>query len=132
MNVDRYAPQVYAAFRVVFGFLFLLHGLQKFGMIGGIDGKGGMVAMGTMMGAAAVIETVGGLLIMIGLFTRPAAFIASGQMATAYFLAHQPNGGLPIQNMGELAVMFCFAFLYICVRGAGAFSADAAMGRQKA
>ena len=128
MIPERYAPTVYAAFRVVFGLMFLMHGLQKFGLFGeqgSVDGFGGM------MGAAKIIETLCGTLIALGLFTRPAAFLASGQMAVAYFTAHQPNGGLPIQNMGELAVLYCFAFLYIASRGGGMLSADAQMGRPK-
>ena len=103
-----------------------IHGLQKFGLVGGAD-----VGFTGMMGAAKVIETVCGTLIMLGLFTRPAAFLASGQMAVAYFTVHQPNGGLPIQNMGELAVLYCFAFLYIASRGGGVLSADAQRRRPK-
>ena len=126
MIPERHAPTVYAAFRIVFGLMYLMHGLQKFGLVGGTD-----VGFGGMMGAAKIIETVCGTLIALGLFTRPAAFLASGQMAVAYFVVHQPNGGLPIQNMGELAVLYCFAFLYIASRGGGMVSADAQMGRTK-
>jgi putative oxidoreductase len=126
MIPERYAPQVYALFRIVVGFLFIFHGLQKFGLLGGQA-----MPLASMMGVAAIIEAVGGLLVMIGLFTRPAAFIASGEMAVAYFMAHQPKGTWPIQNQGELAVLFCFAFLYIAARGAGLWSADAAMGRPR-
>lgn len=122
MIPERYAPQAYALFRIVSGFLFLQHGLQKlFGVLGGTA-----VPLPTQMGLAGIIETFGGLLIMIGLFTRPAAFIASGQMAAAYFLVHQPQGALPILNQGELATLFCFAFLYIAARGAGLYSIDTA------
>jgi putative oxidoreductase len=119
MIPERYAPQVYALFRIVFGFLFIFHGLQKFGVFGGQTPP-----LAGLMGVAAVIEAVGGLLVMIGLFTRPAAFIASGEMAAAYFMAHLPKGMLPIQNQGELAALFCFAFLYIATRGAGIWSVD--------
>jgi putative oxidoreductase len=77
------------------------------------------------LGVAGLLEVVLGALILIGLFTRLAAFVASGEMAAAYFMAHQPQGGLPIQNGGEPAVLFCFAFLYIASRGAGIWSADA-------
>ena len=126
MIPERYAPQVYALFRIVAGFLFIFHGLQKFGMFGGQA-----MPLASLMGVAAIIEVVGGLLIMIGLFTRPAAFIASGEMAAAYFMAHQPKGALPILNAGELAVLFCFAFLYIATRGAGIWSADATMRRAR-
>lgn len=119
MIPERYAPYVYTAFRFVTGFLFMFHGLQKFGLLGGQAQP-----IASMLGAAAIIEAGGGLLVAIGLFTRPAAFIASGEMAVAYFMAHQPKGTWPIQNQGELAVLFCFAFLYIATRGAGRYSVD--------
>jgi putative oxidoreductase len=120
MIPERYAPQTYALFRIVAGFLFMFHGLQKiFGMFGG------QVMLGNpMMAAAGFIELVGGVLIMIGLLTRVAAFIASGEMAVAYFMAHQPRGGMPIQNQGELAVLYCFIFLFIATRGGGRLSVD--------
>jgi putative oxidoreductase len=126
MIPERYATTVYALFRLVFGFLFLCHGLQKFGLIGGQA-----VPFEGMMGAAKVIEPICGTLIMLGLLTPVAAFIASGQMAVAYFTVHQPMGGFPIQNGGELAVLYCFAFLYIATRGGGYASLDAMMKRPK-
>ena len=129
MIPERYAPTVYALFRIVFGLLFMMHGLQKFGMFGGLNGQGAAAPLASMFGAAAIIETVAGLLVMIGLFTRVAAFVAAGQMAVAYFMVHQGQGTWPIQNMGELAALYCFAFLYIAARGSGVMSADAAMGR---
>jgi putative oxidoreductase len=120
MISERYAPQVYALMRVVFGFLFIFHGVQKmFGLFGGRTAE-----LLSLRGLAGVIEIVGGTLIMIGLYTRPAAFIASGQMAFAYFMSHQPQGFWPIQNRGETAVLFCFAFLYIAARGKGAWGLD--------
>jgi putative oxidoreductase len=131
MIPERYAPVVYSIFRAVVGFLFLCHGLQKFGLFGGIDGKGGSIALGTQIGAAAIIETVCGMLVMLGLFTRPAAFLASGMMAVAYFQVHHPNAPLPLLNMGEPAVLFCFAFLYIAARGGGPISIDASMPGRK-
>lgn len=116
----RFAPQAYAALRIVSAFLFMLHGLQKmFGVLGGRA-----VPLMSMLGAAGLIETIAGALILIGLFTRPAAFIASGEMAFAYFLAHQPRGPLPLQNGGEPPVLLCFIFLYLAARGAGPFSVD--------
>jgi putative oxidoreductase len=138
MIPERYAPVTYALFRIVFGYLFLIFGLQKmFGLFGGEQ-----AALASLQGAAGVIETVAGLLIMLGLLTRPAAFIASGEMAVAYFYVHVmviglgPNGpGMPLgllippMNMGERSVMFCFAFLYIASRGAGIWSVDGAMRR---
>ena len=120
MIPERFAPQVYALFRFVTGFLFLFHGLQKLmGMFGGQ-----VVPTGSMPWIAGVIELVGGTLVAIGLLASPAAFIASGEMAAAYFMAHQPQGTWPIQNRGELAVVYCFAFLYIAARGAGIWSID--------
>ena len=124
MIPERYAPTTYALFRIVFGFLFLCNGLQKtMGMFGGQ-----VPPLMSMAGAAGVIETVGGVLIMIGFLTRYAAFISSGEMAVAYFMIHQPMGPLPILNNGQLSVLFCFAFLYIASRGAGNLSVNGAMG----
>jgi len=126
MIPERFATMVYGLFRLVFGFSFLLHGLQKWGMVGGQ-----VVPFEGPIGVARAIEPILGTLIMLGLLTRPAAFIASGQMAVAYFIAHQPNGGFPIQNNGELAVLYCFAFLYIASRGGGYASIDAMLARSK-
>lgn len=110
----------YAALRIVTGFLFLFHGLQKlFGMYGGQA-----MPLISRAGAAGMIELVGGVFVMLGLFTSPVAFICSGEMAFAYFLAHAPNGFWPIVNRGELAVFYCFVFLYISARGAGPLSLD--------
>ncbi len=81
--------------------------------------------LASLMGFAGIVELVGGLLIAIGLFTSWAAFIASGQMAFAYFMAHAPKGTYPIENQGELAMLFCFVFLYIAAKGAGIWSVDA-------
>jgi putative oxidoreductase len=129
MIPERYASQTYALMRLVFGLMFLTYGVQKFGMLGGVDGAGGSAPfLSWPFGVAGVIEVIVGLLVSIGLFTKPAAFLGAGEMAVAYFMVHQPNGGLPVQNMGIPAVLFCFAFLYIATRGAGIWSADAAMG----
>jgi putative oxidoreductase len=113
--LGRFAPLIYAALRIVAGLLFACHGAQK---LFGLFGMGPMPLM-SQMGLAGVIEFGGGLLIAIGLFTSFAAFIASGEMAAAYFLAHAPKGNVPIQNGGELAVLYCFLFLYIAARGTG-------------
>jgi putative oxidoreductase len=121
MIPERFAPHLYSVFRIVFGFLFIFHGLQKlFGMLGGQ-----VAPLTSLFGVAGIIELVAGFLIMVGLMTSWAAFIASGEMAVAYFRAHQPQGTWPIENNGELAVLFCFAFLYIAARGAGVWSLDA-------
>ena len=131
MIPERYAPAVYSLFRAVFGFLFLCHGLQKFGLLGGLDGKGASAPLASQFGVAAIIETVCGALVLLGLGTKPAAFIASGLMAVAYFRVHHPNAPLPLLNMGEPAVLFCFAFLYIAARGSGPVGLDAMMGGKK-
>jgi len=133
MIPERYAPVTYALFRIVFGYVFFIFGLQKFGLLGGQ-----MVDLASMQGGAAIIEAGGGFLIMIGLFTRVAAFIASGEMAVAYFYVHvmmvgqqagMPMGLLvPQANRGVDAALFCFAFLYVATRGAGIWSVDAALG----
>ena len=118
----RYEPQIYAAFRIVFGFLFLWHGVQKlFGWPPSSHGT----PPAFVTWVAGPIELVGGLLVMIGLFAGWAAFLSSGLMAVAYFMAHQSQGLLPVQNQGEMAVLYCFAFLYIAARGSGIWSADA-------
>ena len=119
MIPERFAPYVYPLFRIVFGVLFLGHGLQKFGLLGTP-----MVPLMSRLGAAAAIELVCGVLVAAGAFTKPAAIIASGEMAAAYFLSHAPRGPLPIRNGGELAVLYCFAFLYIAARGAGRLGFD--------
>jgi putative oxidoreductase len=114
-------PYAYAALRIVAGFLFLCHGAQKlFGAFGG------HTMHAPLLLAAGVIEFGGGVLILLGLFTRIAAFIASGQMAFAYFMAHGGFGQkfFPIVNGGELAVIYCFLFLFVACFGAGKFSVD--------
>jgi len=127
MIPERYAPTTYALFRIVFGFLFFLFGLQKmFGILGGQQ-----AALMSLQGAAGVIETVCGFLIMVGFFTKYAAFLASGEMAVAYFYIHVNLMGItPLVNMGERSTMFCFAFLYIATRGAGIWSVDSAMRKK--
>jgi putative oxidoreductase len=116
--LKRLEPYAYALLRVVAGFLFLFHGLQKlFGMFGGRTAE-----LISLRGLAGVIELLGGTMVMIGLFAGPAAFIASGMMAFAYFMSHHPQGFWPIQNRGELAALYCFVFLYIATRGSGVWS----------
>ncbi len=110
---------IYSAFRAVAGFLFMQHGIQKiFGGLGGTMAQ----SYASMMGLAGFIELIAGILIMVGLFTSIAAFLSSGLMAAAYFLAHLPKGFWPVLNGGELAALFCFAFLYMAARGDGTIS----------
>ena len=111
----------YALMRIAAGFLFLCHGLQK--MFGAFSGQ--QMPPATMLGAAGIIETVCGSLILLGLVTSIVAFVASGEMAVAFFLQHAPKGGLPIQNGGELAVLFCFLFLFASAYGDGRYSVGA-------
>lgn len=125
--LGRYAPYFYALLRIVAGFLFLLHGTQKF--FGFPPTGKPPMPLNTMMAVAGVIEIVAGLMILIGFFAGIAAFIASGEMAVAYFMVHQPMGAFPIQNQGEPAVLFCFIFLYIAARGSGILSVDSLRGR---
>ncbi len=120
-RLDRYSPTVLGVFRIVIGFLFALHGTAK--LFGWPATKTGAVPLGTWpYWWAGLIELVVGVLVMVGLFTRIAAFIGSGQMAYAYFTEHQPGGLLPIQNGGELAALYCFAFLLLVFTGGGALA----------
>ena len=119
--LERFIEPIYALFRIVFGLLFASHGAQKlFGMFGGdqIGPDAGLPYV------AGWIELVAGLLIALGLFTGIAAFIASGEMAVAYFMAHAPGGFWPLVNQGETSVLYCFAFLYMAARGSGRYGVD--------
>ena len=120
-----YEPQTYALLRIVAGFLFLWHGMQK---LLGFPGEVPAGAPPFVIFVAGPIELVGGTLVMIGLFTRGAAFLASGLMAFAYWLGHGTRALLPLLNHGELAVLYCFVFLFISARGPGGWSVDAARG----
>ena len=121
-----WSPHIISVFRIVFGLLFMLHGSQKL-----LNYPPGPAEMGfpfplmTLPGIAGILELVGGLFILLGLFTRPVAFILSGMMAVAYFMGHfTPSAFWPLQNGGELAVLYCFAFLYLAVAGGGRWSLD--------
>jgi len=117
----RYQPQALALLRIVTGLLFLEHGLSKFF---DIPVPFPVHPLPTLLAVAGAIELVGGFLITIGLFTRLAAFICSGEMAVAYFYGHFPKGFWPAANMGEAAILFCFVFLYLAAAGPGAWSVD--------
>lgn len=116
-----YRPYIYALLRMAAGLLFFLHGLPK--LFGGF-GRPAPVELMSQMGLAGIIEVIGGAMIALGLFTSPVAFLASGQMAVAYFQAHAPRGLWPIMNGGELAALFCFVFLYFAAAGSGKWSID--------
>jgi len=123
--LGRFSNLFYALLRIVAGVLFACHGAQKlFGVLGGQKQTG-------LLQIAGVIEFGGGILIAVGLLTSFAAFIACGEMAVAYFKQHAPGGLWPILNKGELAVLFCFIFLYIASRGSGILSVDALIGRAR-
>jgi putative oxidoreductase len=124
--LSAYREQTYALMRIVVGLLFIQHGIMKvFALFSGT------MPSNFLMVLAALIETIGGFLIILGLYIRVAAFIASGEMAFAYFIGHFPGGLLPINNKGELAVFFCFVFLFIASNGAGIWSLDKALGNSK-
>ncbi len=127
-RLDRFSSPVLGIFRIVIGFLFALHGTAK--LFGWPATKSGAVPFGTWpYWWAGLIELVVGVLVALGLFTRLAALLGSGTMAYAYFTAHQADGWLPIENGGELAVLYCFAFLLIAFAGAGSFAVMDRSGR---
>ena len=122
-DTGRLLPYALAALRIMSALLLLQHGLQKyFGFPAPFPM--GEVTLLSLTGLAGLLELVGGSLLLVGLFTRPAAFILSGEMAVAYFMAHAPRGFYPIVNQGELAVLFCIVFLYMTAAGPGALSVD--------
>ena len=130
---DRFAPTMQSLLRIIAGAAFFSHGAQKlFGWFGGMGPDGGTVDLMTRFGAAGVIEVVAGALILIGLVTRWAAFIASGEMAVAYFWMHASSGG-PWwwENRGELVMLFSFIFLFFAAAGPGPISVDANMDRSR-
>jgi putative oxidoreductase len=119
-----WTPRLLSVLRIVLGLLFLAHGLVKlFGFPAGA--QPGQVPLTTIFGLAAILEALGGAAIVLGLFTRVVAFVLSGEMAVAYFMAHAPHGLYPVLNGGELAIVYCFAFLYFAAAGAGPWSLDA-------
>ena len=124
---NTWQPRVLALLRIVTAYLFLQHGTAKLLGIPAVEMFKAGVPLVSMAGVAGLLEIVGGALMLIGLFTRPTAFILSGQMAFAYFIAHASGGNVlvPMLNGGELAVLYCFVFLYFAVAGAGAWSVDA-------
>jgi putative oxidoreductase len=126
MDVATWSPRMLSVLRIMTGLLFLEHGTQKFFAF---PGPG--PALTSLLVVQGLLELVGGILILIGLFTRPVAFILAGDMAVAYFIAHVPRGFFPTLNGGQLAILFCFVFLYLFVAGGGVWSVDAQRsGRQ--
>jgi putative oxidoreductase len=124
-ELETWSPRVLAAVRIITALLFIEHGLMK--LIAFPAAVPGLpTPLPAILVAAALIEIVGGALIAVGLFTRIAAFICSGQMAVAYFMFHAPQGFWPAVNQGEAAILFCFVFLYLAAAGPGAWSVDGA------
>ena len=132
--LGKFSDQTYAIMRIVVGFIFLLHGAQK--LFGAFprnpDEAGNAVELMSRMGLAGTLEFFGGLLIMVGFLAGWTAFIVCGEMAVAYFMAHFPQGVMPVQNRGgESALLYCFVFLYIASKGSGIWSVDRALGGEK-
>jgi len=123
-GLSRLTPYLLSVLRLVAAFLYIAHGTQKMFGVPGHPFHAPVFAA-TMMGAAGLLETCGGILMFLGLFARPVAFVLSGQMAVAYFTQHFPNGPWPILNGGELAVLYCFLWLFFFVAGPGPISLDA-------
>jgi putative oxidoreductase len=126
--LGKYSEMFYGIARIVIGLLFACHGAQKlFGMFGGLS-----VPSAPLIVAAGILEFFGGALVILGLWAGYAAFILSGEMAVGYFTQHAPGGFWPIANKGELAVLYCFIFLYIASRGSGRLSVDALIKKPRA
>jgi putative oxidoreductase len=124
----RWGPRLLSLLRMVGTFLYMAHGTQKL-FVWPTSEPGHAVALVSLMGLAGMLEVFGGLLLFLGLFTSPVAFVLAGEMAVAYFMAHAPRGFWPILNHGELPVLFCFLFLYLAAVGGGPWSLDALLGR---
>ena len=127
LSPDLWAPRTHALLRIVVGYLFMLHGSAKlvgFPHVASFD----HLSLASLIGVAGLLELIGGALVLIGLFVRPVAFVLSGEMAVAYFMAHATRGSplLPILNQGDGAVLYCFIFLFLAGAGAGPWSLDAA------
>lgn len=127
-TLERYSPMMLGILRIMTGLLFLAHGTQKFLHFPAGDNAGSGWGFAHLGAYAGAIELVTGALIALGLFTRPAAFLASGTMAAAYFIGHAPQNFWPVNNMGDAAILYSFVFLYFVFAGAGAFSIDALRG----
>ena len=130
--LDRFSPQLLSVLRIVSALLFMAHGTGKFFHFPPVAEFPHGPAPMTLGWFAGLIELVGGALLALGLFTRVVAFIMSGEMAVAYWMVHAPQAAYPIQNHGELAIMFCFVFVYIAAAGGGAWSVDRALFKKPA
>ena len=131
MRKDDWAGYARSLLRIIAGLLFTLHGLEKaLGMFGGLGGHGATARLWSDFWIAGLLESIGGSLIVLGLFTRPVAFVLCGEMAVAYFRTHAPRGFWPILNGGELAVLYCFLYLYLVAAGPGPISLDRMLRRK--
>jgi len=130
MELAAWTPRALSVLRIVTGLLFLEHGTGK--LLGFPPSDHAAPTLFSLIGVQGVLELVGGFLILIGLFTRPAAFILAGDMAVAYFMAHAPKSFFPTINGGQLAILFCFVFLYLVFAGGGQWSADERLARSRA
>jgi putative oxidoreductase len=126
--LSRWSPQLLSALRIITALLFLSHGTSKLLSFPFVEGLSG-VPISSIYGIAGIIEIIGGILILIGLFSRLVAFLLSGEMAIAYFHTHAPQSFFPLQNGGEQAILFCFIFLFIAAAGPGPWSVDASRGK---
>lgn len=127
-SLSRHAPVFLSILRIMTGLLFLAHGTQKFLSFPGGERAGSGLALDNAGAYAGIVELVCGTLIALGLFTRPSAFLASGTMAVAYWMAHAPQNFFPVNNMGDAAILYCFVFLYFVFAGPGPLSLDARRG----
>jgi putative oxidoreductase len=128
-RLELWAPKALSVLRIVTGLLFLEHGTQK--LLSFPPSEHAFPPLFSLMGIQGALELVGGFLIVIGLLTRPVAFILAGDMAVAYFMAHAPKGFFPTQNGGQLAILFCFVFLYLVFAGGGEWNVDARIARRR-
>lgn len=131
VGIARRAPYALALLRIVSGLIFLAHGTQKFLSFPAGESAGSGWAFDNPGAFAGAIELMTGSLIVIGLFTRPAAFLASGTMAVAYWMAHAPQNAFPVNNGGDAAILYCFVFLYLVFAGPGVWSVDEVRARKR-
>ncbi|WP_225007291.1 DoxX family protein [Novosphingobium percolationis] len=130
LNMARLSGPLHAVLRITTALTFVSHGSLK--LLGFPASQMPAPPLASLMGVAGLMEIVGGVLVLVGLFTRPIAFLLAGEMAAAYWMAHAPRGPFPVLNMGESAYLFCFVFLWLSAAGAGPWSLDAARGEGKA
>jgi putative oxidoreductase len=128
-NLAAWSPRALAVLRIMTALLFIEHGTQKYFRFPPSDYFPEPVSVFSLMGLAGLLEMVGGVLILIGFFTRPVAFVLCGFMAAAYFMGHAPQGFFPANNGGDAAILFCFIFLYMIFAGPGAWSVDTARSK---